>query len=175
MGRIEAIVMRFHTPFNGYAVKFSPYEWGGSGGRATCRVAVATAQNFGIIGNGRQHVLEMREGQGIEEIGSFETADGLYDCSWSEYHRDVLVSASGDGSIKIWNVSLPPHMNPLRSFHDHKHEVYSVACNFNQNRSLFLSASWDDTIKLWDTEQKMPGSISTYHEHRQGILPLSLF
>lgn len=41
----------FRTAFNGYAVKFSPFEKG--------RLAVATAQNFGIIGNGRQYVLQV--------------------------------------------------------------------------------------------------------------------
>ena len=45
-------VMRFHTPFAGYACQFSPFH--------ANRVAVATSQNFGIIGNGRQHVLEAR-------------------------------------------------------------------------------------------------------------------
>ena len=43
--------MRFKTDFNGYAVKFSPFEDG--------RIAVATSQNFGIIGNGRQYVLQV--------------------------------------------------------------------------------------------------------------------
>ena len=44
--------MMFKTPFQGYSVKFSPFEDG--------RIAVATSQNFGIIGNGRQHVLQVR-------------------------------------------------------------------------------------------------------------------
>ena len=39
----------FKTPFNGYSVKFSPFY--------ESRIAVATAQNFGILGNGRIHVL----------------------------------------------------------------------------------------------------------------------
>ena len=43
--------MRFKIDFNGYAVKFSPFEDG--------RIAVATSQNFGIIGNGRQYVLQV--------------------------------------------------------------------------------------------------------------------
>jgi peroxin-7 len=42
---------RFKTTFNGYAAKFSPFVEG--------RLAVATAQNFGIIGNGRLHILEV--------------------------------------------------------------------------------------------------------------------
>ena len=59
--------MRFTTPFNGYAVKFNPYDAGGGAANANgnglaggARIAVATAQNFGIIGNGRQHVLKVR-------------------------------------------------------------------------------------------------------------------
>ena len=43
--------MFYKTQFNGYSVKFSPYNEG--------RIAVASAQNFGIIGNGRQYVLDV--------------------------------------------------------------------------------------------------------------------
>ena len=43
--------MYFRFAFNGYAIRFSPFEEG--------RIAVATAQNFGIIGNGRQYVLQV--------------------------------------------------------------------------------------------------------------------
>lgn len=41
----------FRTPFQGYAVRWSPFDEG--------RLAVATAQNFGIIGNGKLHVLQV--------------------------------------------------------------------------------------------------------------------
>ena len=37
----------------------------------------------------------------LEEINAFDTRDGLYDCCWSECHPDVLVAASGDGSVKV--------------------------------------------------------------------------
>lgn len=43
--------MFFKTAFNGYSIKFSPFEDG--------KLAVATAQNFGIIGNGRQYVIQV--------------------------------------------------------------------------------------------------------------------
>lgn len=46
---------RCKTAFNAYSVKFSPF--------LENRFAVATAQNFGIIGNGRQHVFEVRRAQ----------------------------------------------------------------------------------------------------------------
>ena len=43
--------MQIRTGFQGSSVKFSPYEDG--------RIAVGTAQNFGIIGNGKQHVFQV--------------------------------------------------------------------------------------------------------------------
>ena len=44
--------MHVRTQFQGSSVRFSPYEDG--------RIAVGTAQNFGIIGNGKQHVFQVR-------------------------------------------------------------------------------------------------------------------
>ncbi|XP_059628081.1 uncharacterized protein LOC132270892 [Cornus florida] len=47
----QSIMPFFKTPFNGYSVKFSLfYEH---------RLAVATSQNFGILGNGCLHVLNL--------------------------------------------------------------------------------------------------------------------
>ena len=37
---------------------------------------------------------------------SYETQDGLYDLAWSEVHENQLVTASGDGSLKLWDVTL---------------------------------------------------------------------
>ena len=54
-------------------------------------------------------------------------------------------------------------MNPLRSLEEHTHEAYSV--HWNQvRRDVFLSASWDDTVKLW-TLNGPPNSIRTFAEH----------
>ena len=134
---------------------FSPFLEG--------RLAVTTSQNSGIIGNGQQYVLDTAPGGGLVEIARFETADGLYDCCWSEENENILVSASGDGSVKVYDISAPPQMNPLRSLEEHTHEAYSV--HWNQvRRDVFLSASWDDTVKLW-TLNGPPNSIRTFAEH----------
>lgn len=37
---------------------------------------------------------------------SFKTQDGLYDLAWSEIHENQLVTASGDGSLKLWDITL---------------------------------------------------------------------
>lgn len=37
---------------------------------------------------------------------SYETQDGLYDLAWSEVHENQIITASGDGSLKLWDVTL---------------------------------------------------------------------
>lgn len=60
---------------------------------------------------------------GLVETALFDTADGLYDCAWSEENENVVLAASGDGSVKVYDLAAPPMANPLRVFHEHKHEV----------------------------------------------------
>lgn len=44
-------MVRCKSLFSAFAVKFSPFKDG--------RLAVATGQNFGVVGNGRLHVFEV--------------------------------------------------------------------------------------------------------------------
>lgn len=102
------------------------------------------------------------DGSGLREWRVFDTVDGLYDCAWSEENENILVSASGDGSIKAWDLAAPPQANPLRSLEEHTHEVYSL--NWNTiKRDCFLSASWDDSVKLWNL--RSPHSLRTFTGH----------
>lgn len=57
------------------------------------------------------------------EVAGFDTLDGLYDCAWSEANENVLVAACGDGSLKVYDLALPPQANPVRSFKEHMREV----------------------------------------------------
>ncbi|KAK4399233.1 Peroxisome biogenesis protein 7 [Sesamum angolense] len=142
----------FKVPFNGYSVKFSPFYEN--------QLAVATAQNFGILGNGRLHVLQL--GPTITERAAFDTADGVYDLCWSESHDSLIVAAVADGSLKIYDLSLPPASNPIRSLHEHARECHGVDFN-TVRKDSFLSASWDDTVKLWTVDR--PASVRTFKEH----------
>lgn len=43
----------------------------------------------------------------MTEMGSsFDTQDGLFDVAWSEIHENQLVTASGDGSLRLWDIML---------------------------------------------------------------------
>ena len=71
---------------------------------------------------------------GLREVAVFDTTDGLYDCAWSEDNENILVSASGDGSIKVWDLQAPPTANPLRSFEEHSREVSTPPAAVHQSK-----------------------------------------
>ena len=48
----------------------------------------------------------------------FDTQDGLYDLAWSEVHENQIATASGDGSVKLWDLMLNVStLTPSRSYH----------------------------------------------------------
>jgi hypothetical protein len=53
-------------------------------------------------------ILYSRADIGIlsDYIDSFDTQDGLYDVAWSEIHENQAVIASGDGSLKLFDITL---------------------------------------------------------------------
>ncbi|KAI0421182.1 WD repeat domain-containing protein [Xylaria grammica] len=133
-----ASMLEFRTPgFNPYAVKYSPYY--------DSRVAVASAANYGIVGNGRLFCLGLGP-QGVQIEKTFDTNDAQYDLAWSEINENQLLAACGDGSIKLYDVNANEF--PIMNFHEHKREAYSVAWS-PVTKDTFASSSWDGTVKIW--------------------------
>ena len=130
------------TGFNGYAVKYSPFF--------DSRLCVASGANFGLVGNGRLYILSLTP-QGIICEKYFETQDCLFDTAWSEAHENQLLTAGGDGSVKLFDINLSQY--PIASWQEHAREVFAVHWNLVHKRT-FLSSSWDGTIKIWDPERK---------------------
>jgi len=139
-----------------FAVEFSPFEEN--------KFACAAGQNFGIVGNGRQYVF-VNDGRGLRIQSAFDTQDGLFDCAWSEENERILLSASGDGSLKIWDTAQPSG-RPIQSIPAHEKEVYSVHWN-PMAKDTFVSGSWDLTAKLWSPRR--PAPIMVFAEHTGGI------
>jgi len=144
----------FRTPgLNNYGVEFSPFQ--------DSMLAVCASQYFGIVGNGKQFVLQMSPGGQIQIVRSFDTNDGLFDCTWNESNGNQLASASGDGSVKLFDLTSRDNF-PIRNFHEHKQECASVDWNL-VTKQTFLTSSWDMTVKLWDPN--VPNSVRTFSEH----------
>ncbi|KAL9011207.1 MAG: hypothetical protein Q9173_003922, partial [Seirophora scorigena] len=135
-------MLEFRTQgFNSYAVKYSPFF--------DSRIAVASAANFGLVGNGRLYVLGLTP-KGIVAEKWFDTQDSLYDLCWSETHENQCVVAAGDGSIKLFDIALDEF--PVQSWQEHKREVFAVHWNLVA-KDTFCSSSWDGTLKIWSPER----------------------
>lgn len=128
---------------HGYSVRFSPFN--------PNRMVVATSQYYGLAGGGTLFVLELTDDGGIIETQTYQWSDGLFDVVWSEKDPELVVSASGDGGLQLWNLSsenLTQTKTPINFYREHKKEVYSVDWSRTRQEQLMLSASWDCSVKL---------------------------
>jgi len=146
-----------HTPgFAHYSLAWSPFH--------TTHIALASSANYGLVGNGRLHLVSLTPGPGglptLTIDKQYDTQDGLYDVAWSEIHENQLVTASGDGSIRLWDVML--NDLPIRAWQEHTREVFSVDWS-NIQKDTFVSSSWDGTVKVWTPDR--PRSVTTLHAH----------
>ncbi|KAL9052805.1 MAG: hypothetical protein Q9162_005167 [Coniocarpon cinnabarinum] len=131
-------MLAFNTPgFKGFSVKWSPFF--------DDRLALATSQYYGLVGNGRLYVLGLGP-QGILASKVFDTRDALYDVAWSEIHGDQLLTASGDGTVKLFDANVDQF--PVAQWSEHNREVYSVHWNLT-GKDTFLSSSWDGSVRIY--------------------------
>ncbi|KAF5102891.1 hypothetical protein D0Z00_000149 [Geotrichum galactomycetum] len=68
----------------------------------------------------------------------------------SSSNPDILLSASRDKSLIIWNLTRDDEAYgvPKRSLTGHSHIIEDVA--ISEDGSYAISASWDKTLRLWD-------------------------
>jgi peroxin-7 len=57
-------------------LRFSPFPQ-----ETGSRVAIATSQHFGIVGNGELLVADVNT-LAVVPVASFETLEGIFDCAW---------------------------------------------------------------------------------------------
>lgn len=137
-------MLSFRTKgYNGYGVQYSPFF--------DNKLAVATAANYGLVGNGRLFILDIEPNGQITSPISWETQDGLFDLAWSEIHENQCVVASGDGLIKLFDRMVPQF--PIMQWNEHQREVFSVNWNL-VDKTNFVTSSWDGSIKVWSSQRK---------------------
>jgi peroxin-7 len=114
----------------------------------------------------------------------------VYALAWSETNEFHLAFASGDGSVRLWDLK---SNQLLRNYAEHTAEVYSVDWNlknkvqslcffsssvgsahslsptirFNYYQTTFISGAWDNLVKLWHPEATR--SVRTFKEHKHCV------
>ncbi|WVW81269.1 hypothetical protein I302_103260 [Kwoniella bestiolae CBS 10118] len=125
-------------------LSFSPY--------LEHRFALASGSNFGLVGNGRVHIIDIDPGSqgGLRLVRYFETRDCVFDVAWNEQHENHIVAGCGNGAIKMFDVTLEGL--PIQSWHEHSAEIMSIEWN-NLSKDQFITSSWDSTIKIWSSNR----------------------
>lgn len=111
---------------HGHSVCFSPF--------ARDRFACVAGQNYGLSGVGTLYIIRSQE-RHLVELASREWRDMLFDVAWSEEADGVLVTASGDGSLQLWDIGRP-ELESVEIFNEHGQEVASV--DWTKVRSIVL-------------------------------------
>lgn len=136
-------MLAFRTQgYNGYGVQYLPFF--------DDKLAVATAANYGLVGNGRLYILQIDPLGNIISPILWETQDGLFDVAWSELNENQVAVASGDGLIKLFDATVAQF--PVMNYHEHTREVFSVNWNM-RDKQMFCLASWDGLIKVWSADR----------------------
>lgn len=131
------------TGYKGYGLQYSPFF--------DNKIAVATASNYGLVGNGKLFILNIEPQGSIVNQIAWETQDGLFDLAWSEIHENHVVAASGDGSIKLFDITVGQF--PIMNWQEHTKEVFSTNWNL-VDKTSFVSSSWDGTMKVWNSNNQ---------------------
>merc|ERR1712136_88687 len=84
----------------------------------------------------------------LSVVGSFEGHHGVVYCTvWSPHFEGCFASASGDGTVRVWDIR-KPYM-PQNVIPAHGTEVLS--CDWSKyDPNIIVTGSVDCTLKVWD-------------------------
>ena len=76
---------------------------------------------------------------------------GVWDIAFAPLYGHLLLSASTDKTIKVWNFKNDPEdYTNMRTYYGHEQAVRSVS--YSADGASFVSGSFDRTMKVWDLE-----------------------
>lgn len=86
--------------------------------------------------------------------------------NWNLVAKDSFVSASWDGTIKVWRPEIPQSVATLAA---HSKPVYNAVWS-TQHNALVASCSGDGSVKVWDLTSNR--AITTIQAHNNEVLAL---
>lgn len=134
----------------GYSIRYSPFD--------SNLLACVACDKFGLSGSSSLIMLKYTENafmsSQFEIVESFKNNSTMFDVDWAPIDPSLLVTGNGDGSVSVWKYPMENknmERKPVFNQRQHHKEVYSVNWEPSGMRMYhFLSASWDQTIKVWN-------------------------
>ncbi|EEB05320.1 peroxin-7 [Schizosaccharomyces japonicus yFS275] len=104
------------------------------------------------LGNGSILTYHTDNPQSVPVRAWNEHTAEVVNLSTSTVDKELLASASWDGSVKIWSPSFPSSLQTLQG---HKGRVHKVAFHYRSVNTL-ASAGADGSLKVWDIRLRVP-------------------
>lgn len=102
----------------------------------------------------------------VANFGAHNNA--IFDVAWMPYNTGHVVTASGDQSVRLWNIISDDEVALIRKFRGYTRSVKCVEFA-PENPSLIATGSRENTILLWDirepSETKPALAIKGAHTH----------
>ncbi|MEK6409090.1 MAG: hypothetical protein AABN34_19375 [Acidobacteriota bacterium] len=106
-----------------------------------------------------RHTIKLRDTETGAERATFEGHGSTIRAIAFSADSSLLVSASGDSTLKLWNASAVTSDEI-----EERHSKFVSALVFSPDGSRLASASGDKTLKLWDTRSATARLTLTGHE-----------
>eukprot|EP00913_Durusdinium_trenchii_P033992 g31819.t1 len=157
----------FGIPFCGYSCEFSPFRGN--------LLAVGTGQYFGIVGNGKLHVLDISApgervdktirtfdlrnfGQPLQILHGHQLAVKRVKCH--PFNETQIVSCSYDTAVNVFDMAVGQMVQ-----HFDQHTEFTLGIDLSlfeeiqtklSNENVIASTSWDCTACVWNLAQGPP-------------------
>lgn len=70
-----------------------------------------------LLGSGYLYVLDLSPENHLTLAVQTQWSDGLFDLAFAEDHPDIILTASGDGGIQLWDMKEPGVFYLLFNYH----------------------------------------------------------
>lgn len=115
-------------------------------------------------------VWDVEDGRCVRVLGDVELGSGgghtsrIWDVT-SSSSGDFIASASGDSTVKFWNLRGSNKSPCSATLTGHEGDVYSV--KYHQSNNYVVTGGYDKTVKLWDA--RTGALLRTFSGHKSSV------
>lgn len=115
-------------------------------------------------------VWDVEDGRRVRVLGDGELGSGgghtsrIWDVT-SSSSGDFIASASGDSTVKFWNLRGSNKSPCSATLTGHEGDVYSV--KYHQSNNYVVTGGYDKTVKLWDA--RTGALLRTFSGHKSSV------